>query len=148
MSETIIRTENLSPSFGAVKAVDSITLDVPAGIVFGFLGPNSAGKTTTFYLLLAFLLVSLLISLLAVSGGVLVSLRTATVRQAQQILLLGTLVLGFLIVLTLEAVPSSLISGLSSQRILFIVISALVVLDAILLGISLASFHRSKLILS
>jgi len=99
-------------------------------------------------LLLAILLVSLLISLLAASGGVLVSLRTATVRQAQQTLLLGTLVLGVLIVLALEAVPSSLISALSSQQILLIVISALVVLDAILMGISLASFHRSKLILS
>ena len=99
-------------------------------------------------LLLAFLLVSLLISLLAASGGVLVSLRTATVRQAQQTLLLGTLVLGVLLVLTLEAVPSSLLTGLSSRQILFIVISALVVLDAILLGIALKSFRRSKLILS
>jgi len=99
-------------------------------------------------LLLAFLLVSLLISLLAASGGVLVSLRTATVRQAQQTLLLGTLVLGVLLVLTLEAVPSSLLTGLSSRQILFIVISALVVLDAILMGIVLKSFRRSKLILS
>jgi len=55
MSETIIRTENLSRSFGAVKAVDSLSLDVPAGIVFGFLGPNGAGKTTTIYLLLGLL---------------------------------------------------------------------------------------------
>ena len=99
-------------------------------------------------LLLAVLSVDLLISHLAASGGVLVSLRTANVRQAQQTLLLDTLVLGVLIVLALEALLSSLISGLSSQQILFIVISALVVLDAILLRISLASFHRSKLILS
>jgi ABC-2 type transport system ATP-binding protein len=51
MSEPIIRTEHLSRSFGAVKAVDDLSLEVPAGIVFGFLGPN-AGKTTTIHLLL------------------------------------------------------------------------------------------------
>ncbi len=52
MSEPIIRTEHLSRAFGAVKAVDDLSLEVPAGIVFGFLGPNGAGKTTTIHLLL------------------------------------------------------------------------------------------------
>lgn len=52
MSECIIRTEHLSRSYGAVKAVDDLSLEVPAGIVFGFLGPNGAGKTTTIHLLL------------------------------------------------------------------------------------------------
>src|SRR5215472_14532458 len=52
MPEPIIRTEHLSRYFGAVKAVDDLTLEVPAGIVFGFLGPNGAGKTTTIHLLL------------------------------------------------------------------------------------------------
>jgi len=55
MPEPIIRTEHLSRSFGAVKAVDDLTLEVPAGIVFGFLGPNGAGKTTTIHLLLGLL---------------------------------------------------------------------------------------------
>lgn len=44
---SIIHTENLSRSFGAVTAVDNLSIDVPRGIVFGFLGPNGAGKTTT-----------------------------------------------------------------------------------------------------
>src|SRR5512135_3057121 len=52
MAEPIIRTEHLSRSFGAVKAVDDLSLEVPAGIVFGFLGSNGAGKTTTIHLLL------------------------------------------------------------------------------------------------
>jgi len=52
MPDPIIRAEHLSRSFGAVKAVDDLTLEVPAGIVFGFLGPNGAGKTTTIHLLL------------------------------------------------------------------------------------------------
>ncbi len=52
MPEPIIRTDHLSRSFGAVKAVDDLTMEVPPGIVFGFLGPNGAGKTTTIHLLL------------------------------------------------------------------------------------------------
>jgi ABC-2 type transport system ATP-binding protein len=52
MPEPIIRTEQLSRSFGTIKAVDDLSLEVPAGIVFGFLGPNGAGKTTTIHLLL------------------------------------------------------------------------------------------------
>ena len=55
MPEPIIRIEHLSRSFGAVKAVDDLSLEVPAGIVFGFLGPNGAGKTTTIHLLLGLL---------------------------------------------------------------------------------------------
>jgi ABC-2 type transport system ATP-binding protein len=55
MSEPIIHTEHLSRSFGAVKAVDDLSLEIPAGIVFGFLGPNGAGKTTTIHLLLGLL---------------------------------------------------------------------------------------------
>ena len=43
----MIHTENLSKTFGAVQAVDGLTLDVSEGEVFGFLGPNGAGKTTT-----------------------------------------------------------------------------------------------------
>jgi ABC-2 type transport system ATP-binding protein len=52
MKDPIIRAEHLSRSFGAIKAVDDLTLEVPAGVVFGFLGPNGAGKTTTIHLLL------------------------------------------------------------------------------------------------
>lgn len=38
---------NLEKSYGAVKAVDGLTLTVAQGLFFGFLGPNGAGKTTT-----------------------------------------------------------------------------------------------------
>jgi linearmycin/streptolysin S transport system ATP-binding protein len=47
MNTAIIRTEQLSRSFGSVQAVNELSLEVPAGIVFAFLGPNGAGKTTT-----------------------------------------------------------------------------------------------------
>ena len=43
----MIRTENLTKRFGKVTAVESLSLDVNEGEVFGFLGPNGAGKTTT-----------------------------------------------------------------------------------------------------
>ena len=48
MSKTsMIDTENLTKKFGDSIAVDSVTLHVGRGEVFGFLGPNGAGKTTT-----------------------------------------------------------------------------------------------------
>jgi ABC-2 type transport system ATP-binding protein len=50
-----IRTTNLTRAFGQVHAVDDLSLDVPPGIIFGFLGPNGSGKTTTIRLLLGLL---------------------------------------------------------------------------------------------
>jgi ABC-2 type transport system ATP-binding protein len=55
MSKIAIRTENLTRDFGPVRAVDDLSLEIPAGIVFGFLGPNGSGKTTTIRLLLGLL---------------------------------------------------------------------------------------------
>jgi len=43
----MIHVENLTKRFNQTLAVDSLTLDVAEGEVFGFLGPNGAGKTTT-----------------------------------------------------------------------------------------------------
>jgi ABC-2 type transport system ATP-binding protein len=55
MTESIIHIENLTRDFESVRAVDNISIDIPAGIVFGFLGPNGSGKTTTIRLLLGLL---------------------------------------------------------------------------------------------
>ena len=55
MAEIAIRIENVTRDFGAVRAVDGLSLEVPAGMIFGFLGPNGAGKTTTIQLLLGLL---------------------------------------------------------------------------------------------
>ncbi len=52
---TIIETQDLSHRFGAVQAVRSVDLNVPAGAVYGFLGPNGSGKTTTIRILLGLL---------------------------------------------------------------------------------------------
>lgn len=50
-----IQTDQLTRSFGSLKAVDRLTLEIPRGTVFGFLGPNGSGKTTTIRLLLGLL---------------------------------------------------------------------------------------------
>ncbi|MGB2897274.1 MAG: ABC transporter ATP-binding protein [Anaerolineales bacterium] len=55
MTEIAIRIENLTRDFGTLRAVDNLSLEVQAGIIFGFLGPNGAGKTTTINLLLGLL---------------------------------------------------------------------------------------------
>lgn len=47
MSETVVRIENLTKSYGPIVALDGIALEVEGGKVFGLLGPNGAGKTTT-----------------------------------------------------------------------------------------------------
>jgi len=43
----MIKTENLTKVYEGVKAVDSLNLSIAKGEVFGFLGPNGSGKTTT-----------------------------------------------------------------------------------------------------
>lgn len=51
-SQWAIETVGLTKKFGSQNAVDAISLSVPRGSVFGFLGPNGCGKTTTIRMLL------------------------------------------------------------------------------------------------
>jgi ABC-2 type transport system ATP-binding protein len=53
--EAVIRIEGLTKSFGAVRALDGLELEVSRGEVHGFLGPNGAGKSTTIRILLGLL---------------------------------------------------------------------------------------------
>ena len=48
----VIHTEELSKRYGSTLALDRLDLDVRAGEVYGYLGPNGSGKTTTIRLLL------------------------------------------------------------------------------------------------
>jgi ABC-type multidrug transport system ATPase subunit len=48
----VIRTEGLTKRFGGLVAVDGLDLEVGEGDLFGFLGPNGSGKTTTVRMLL------------------------------------------------------------------------------------------------
>jgi ABC-2 type transport system ATP-binding protein len=61
VSESLaVDVENVSKSFGAVKALDGVTLRVKQGEIYGLLGPNGAGKTT---------LIRAIVGLIAPSGG-------------------------------------------------------------------------------
>ncbi len=51
----LIEAQGLVKSFGTLRAVDGITLNVARGEVLGFLGPNGAGKSTTMRLITGFL---------------------------------------------------------------------------------------------
>ncbi|MGE0484326.1 MAG: ABC transporter ATP-binding protein [Gammaproteobacteria bacterium] len=53
--ETLIEVNGLSKSFGALQAVDDVSLQVRRGEVLGFLGPNGAGKSTTMKMITGFL---------------------------------------------------------------------------------------------
>lgn len=55
MSDYVIETRGLTRYFGRKCAVDDLTLRVPRGCVFGFLGRNGSGKTTTIRMLLGLL---------------------------------------------------------------------------------------------
>jgi ABC-type multidrug transport system ATPase subunit len=48
----MIRTHGLTKRYGGMLAVDGVSLDVPEGERYGFLGPNGSGKTTTVRMLL------------------------------------------------------------------------------------------------
>ena len=61
MSESFaVDVENVSKSFGGVKALDGVTLRVRKGEIYGLLGPNGAGKTT---------LIRAIVGLVAPNGG-------------------------------------------------------------------------------
>jgi ABC-2 type transport system ATP-binding protein len=50
-----IETQQLTRVFGKTRAVDSVSMEVPQGTVFGLLGPNGAGKSTLLKLLVGHL---------------------------------------------------------------------------------------------
>lgn len=60
MTQLAITTQGLTRRYGASVALHPLTLNIPTGEVFGFLGHNGAGKTTT---------IRLLTTLIEPSGG-------------------------------------------------------------------------------
>lgn len=55
MSAAIV-LESVTKRFGSTVAVDDVSLEVPAGSVYGFIGPNGSGKTTTLRMMMNILL--------------------------------------------------------------------------------------------
>jgi ABC-2 type transport system ATP-binding protein len=59
-NSTVLKTINLSKTFGKLQAVKNLNIEIRRGEVFGFLGPNGAGKSTT---------VGMILSLIAPTSG-------------------------------------------------------------------------------
>lgn len=76
MTEYAIRARGISKRFGDLTAVDQLDMDVERGRIFGFLGPNGSGKTTT---------IRMLCGLLTPSGGEVEVLGLKVPEQAEQL---------------------------------------------------------------
>lgn len=81
-----VRTAGLTKSFGRRRVVDGIDLLVPRGSIYGFLGPNGSGKTTTIRMLLGLVR--------ADSGDIDVLGEPVPARAAQALTRVGSLVEG------------------------------------------------------
>ena len=51
----MIKTSNLSKSYGSIKAIDDVSIEIRPKEIYGFIGPNGAGKSTTIKTLLNFI---------------------------------------------------------------------------------------------
>lgn len=123
------------------------------GLFLGALVDNLAHGNGQFVfypidMLLFTLLLSLLVGTLGASAGVLLSLRISTVRQVQQMLSIGTLVLGGAVVALLQLLPRDFFVTFTPDQILWMAAGVVVLLDVLLLAFTLARFQRAKLILS
>lgn len=52
MANTVLELKNVSKAFGKRKVIDNLSLEVKEGEIYGFLGPNGSGKTTTIKMIL------------------------------------------------------------------------------------------------
>jgi ABC-2 type transport system ATP-binding protein len=76
MTELAVRTSRLSKRFGQNLAVDAVDLEIPSGVIYGFLGPNGSGKTT---------IIRMLCGLLTPSDGEANILGLQVPRQAESL---------------------------------------------------------------
>ena len=49
--EYILETDNLTKAYGKKKALDNVSIHVKEGDIYGLVGRNGAGKTTSFYMI-------------------------------------------------------------------------------------------------
>jgi ABC-2 type transport system ATP-binding protein len=75
--QAAVRTAGLTKRFGHQVVVDSLDLHVPAGAVYGFLGPNGSGKTTT---------IRMLLGLISPSSGTVTLLGSGMPGEAMRVL--------------------------------------------------------------
>jgi ABC-2 type transport system permease protein len=103
---------------------------------------------------LLIILITLLLSILATSAGVLVSLRASTVRQAETLFLVGLAAFAFIPMAIAFILPDDLKERVMDQLVSFgldnvmiLLVFVLIALIAIVLAIAMNRFQRSKLIL-
>ena len=96
---------------------------------------------------------SILVAWFAASAGVLVSLRAATVRQAQQTLSFAIIALAFLPGIAFQILPVSAKKGIASffesagtTRVIMILIGVLIIIDTVLLKAARLRFRRTRLL--
>ena len=76
MSQYVIKASKLSRNFGELKAVQELDLEIEKGRIYGFLGPNGCGKTTS---------IRMLIGLLKPSSGVVEVLGLKLPQDAEKL---------------------------------------------------------------
>ena len=107
-------------------------------------------------ILLADLAFSLLVALLTAAAGVLFSLRSATVQEAQQslmaVLLIPPSILGVVMSAIMGSASASarlqqVLGALSFEQVILVIVAVLLVLDVVLLMAAMSRFKRARLIL-
>jgi ABC-2 type transport system ATP-binding protein len=76
MTGIAVKVTDVTKQFGALKALDTISLEIDKGEIFGIIGPNGAGKTT---------LVNLITGMLAPDSGIVRTLGLDPVRQEREL---------------------------------------------------------------
>ncbi len=82
-SEYILQVHDLKKHFGQVKAVDGISFSVAKGQIYGFLGPNGSGKTTTIGMILG--LIHPTAGMVNLFGRVSLSIPTGAFAESRRI---------------------------------------------------------------
>lgn len=78
---SLLQVNHVSRAFGGLRAVQDVSLEVPAGSLTALIGPNGAGKTTVFNLLTKFLAVS--------SGQIIYNGQDITTLKAAEVARMG-----------------------------------------------------------
>jgi len=76
MGRVVIETKNMTKKFGSFTAVDNVSMQIEEGTIYGFLGPNGSGKTTT---------MKVLCGLLGASSGEGLVLGMSLAQSSQEI---------------------------------------------------------------
>lgn len=84
VNEPVVRFKNVVKKIGRKTIIEGLTLDVPPGQVFGFLGPNGSGKTTTIRMMTGLMAPS--------SGDIVICGRSITGEFEQAISQVGAIV--------------------------------------------------------